>query len=765
MARGRVQVNDLAPPEPIRPYGIQSDTYARPAAPPINNDYERLASALGQFSSAAMGAARRLEANAERARAEAEAQAEADANARFLQWELETSSPDRIAAYENGTAPIGFVKEQLWKTAKANDYGEAFAQTVGDKIARGQVEGWGTEGFNVDTFVMEEARPYVEILQGDQTQLATFAKHFDKVGNHARSEHAKLIGALRVERDETEAQKELRRGFRATVSNPVLKGQVFGGVDEATRVSLQDINRELYAAMGPGTPLNIPYARLDELQLAMLNDEAGDVRYAEAVIAMLHEERTSVDGNNLKLGSFISSTKHGDKAQQIEAKALKTLATAYEDQAKKAVRQNGVIAFNRRDGSYFQFQDATVPNPYDPAKPITVSAETRRKEAADSWLAASRAANGGRANLALELETFAANNVKHPELAATLEGTFKGLGALNGKASDIGPDTVAAVADAYEMYQVASGMGHNYVEETLLDKDTVRFYEGIRYAVEYLGLDAQTAAATVTRLYATPEGRDSPNFSPEVLADIDAKAQSVSKWGFFNDEHNENPTEVKNRIVRLATLFVQLGTAPDKAVERAAERVNEQSLFINGRRTWGLAGLVKDDSEVVTSLMEDFYKAQPADVLKAQGIESASDMRLVQGAQGRFHIVNEYGIPVFGAGKQPLTLTIEDVAARRKTREEIAQKLGAKAALDNQEAVRRAHQSGWVTSPLSRVKQKRQTKDKKPAPKPTPYNAPLEDPQASDPVEALREYLGDLPVEPKPPKPFSGPSPLSRANR
>lgn len=693
MAGGRVVVPDLAPPDKIRPFGVQSDTFAAPAPPPINNDYERLASALGQFSSAAMGAARRLEADAERERKKREGEIEAQANAKFLRWEMETGQPDQIKAYESGTAPISFVKEQLWKTHKAGVYGERFANTVGEKLRRGQVEGFGTEGFNPDSFVMEEARPYLDILGGDQTQLSAFASHFDSVGNLVRGKHAERLGAARIEHDETIALDTMGKAFRNSSNHPLLKDESpFDAVSPFEQLNLQRINRQLYHDMGPGTPLNITYSRLDELQLKMLDDAASDVRYAESVRTMLLDDREDVNGTGLNLGSFMKSAKHSDQAQAIFAKATRTLATAYQDEEKRKVRQFDVATFNRRDGTYFGLSDYTAPNPYDPANAITVDANTRKKEAAAAWKDAFRAANGGQADMPYELEVFAANNVKHPELAATLEGAFKGISSVTARAGDTAPDGIEAAANAYHMYQIASGMGHNYVEQTLLDEPTVKFYEAIRYGVEFMLLDEHTAAATVARLYATPEGRDAPHFSPEVMADIDARAQTTVQWGFFNDENNSNPNEVKGRIVRLATLYTQLGTAPDKAVERAAQRVNEQSVYINGRRTWGLKGLVNSDSKPVTDLLADIYKDQPKAVLETQGIKSPRDIRLVQGAEGQFHLVNKFGEPIIGASKKPLTMLLEDVGARRATIESVTRQLGLKAAEDHRESVRRARE-------------------------------------------------------------------------
>lgn len=53
----RVQITDLPKPEVLRPVQPAGDTYAAPAAAPINKDLERLASSLGQFSSVMSGLA------------------------------------------------------------------------------------------------------------------------------------------------------------------------------------------------------------------------------------------------------------------------------------------------------------------------------------------------------------------------------------------------------------------------------------------------------------------------------------------------------------------------------------------------------------------------------------------------------------------------------------------------------------------------------------------------------------------------------------
>jgi hypothetical protein len=680
MAGGRVVVPDLAPPERIRPYGIQSDTFERPAEPPINNDYERLASALGQFSSAAMGAARRLEADAERQRKEAEAKASADATAKFLRWEMETDDAVELQAYETGTAPVTLVKEHVLKTHKANAYGRAFAKSVGDKIAAGSIPGWGTAGFNVDTFVMEEARPYLDAIDGDPTQLDTFQNHFDQVGGAAREAHGKLLLGKQEEAMDTAALDAMSAAFENSVNSQLLSDSIIG---PSRGDLLQAMNRQLYGELGPGSLVNRSHARLDELQLEMLQRHAKDPRYAQYVMQMLGEERYAIDGSGMKLGSFLSSKKHSGTAGAIFETARQTMAEDYKKQVEASLKIQDAYAFDKGDGSHNMLKDHVEPNIYDEGKPIEVSAERRKKEAAENWLAAYRASNGGLPDYTVEVEKFALNNVKHPDLAGELTGAFRG--AITAQGSGSSPDVLQRAVDAYEKYSVASAMGYNYVEGTLLDQETIRYYEAVRYGVEHMKLTTEAATANALRLWATPEGRDQPHFSPDLMATIDANAASVSKWGFLNDETNANPHEVRGRIMRLAMLYTQMGNTPDNAVTLATERVNEQSLFINGRRTWGLNGLVKGDGEIVTGLLKDIYRDQSSAAMKAAGIESPNDMRLAQGARGQYLIVNENGEPVIGNGGRPLTITREDVRQRRATVDAI-HKAKAKAEFDHSRA-------------------------------------------------------------------------------
>lgn len=653
----RVQVPDLAPPDPIRPAALPSDTYARPAPPPINNDLERLASSLGGFSSALMAAGRRLEANAEAERKKAEAALQERRNADFIEWTLSTENDEQIRAYLAGEAPIDGVTDKLYRKYFGGLLGDHFAKGIQDEIEAGNTE-IGKEHFDPDKFVLESGRQYVSVLQGDEDALAAFSSKFDAVGDEVREGHRKALSAERTEAHKSIAKDLMRQAFQNAVRTG-LEGE-----------TLMDQMRLLYTEMGPrmeNGAFNLNAAEMDELLLNMLEEQAENPEFAEAALAMLAANRRDLADNELRIGSLDQVQRHSDQVRRIRTKAVKALGVEAAEDIRNRVLMEDLHALVRQDGSFNPsgIGDIEIPNPVDPTNPVKITGSDRRKAAVDLYLEQRRAIYG--VDYKAEIATFNASGVKHHEAFTKLEGAYQaGIG------SEMSPEQIGRVIEAAAIYD---DMPHSYVQAHNLDPKAQEFFGMVNFARKYTDLSPSEIATAVGRVMAD-EAAGKPALSSKQRKEITAAAEIAydgwlgTSWG---GKTISNPQDVRAHIEKLALINAKLGN-PEAAIEDAVKRVTESATIVNGRAVIGFRGLLPSDAENIQPFLNNAYKTFDPAYLEVNGIESATDLTVVPFGRDTLYVARASdGVPLVDpkTGAR-VTLSANDIANIRAKRAELS---------------------------------------------------------------------------------------------
>ena len=142
----RVQVRDLAAPDPIQPSPLQSDTFAAPPQPMIDNNMDRLAAALGHFGA---GVSAHLNDPAKK-------QALRDSQlAEWETWKAARTSTEQLDAIRSGKAPY-WADPYVNKVVRGYHGGleaDTLTEQLDTEIKGGAVPKFGTPNFDPEAYV------------------------------------------------------------------------------------------------------------------------------------------------------------------------------------------------------------------------------------------------------------------------------------------------------------------------------------------------------------------------------------------------------------------------------------------------------------------------------------------------------------------------------------------------------------------------------------------------------------------------------------
>jgi hypothetical protein len=672
VAKERVQVRDLAPPERIQPGPLQSDTFAAPAAAPVNDDLERLSSALSHFG-AGVGAYN-----------EGLKKQQNEKNlAEYERFVASHTNPEIVEAFKAGKLPGQL--DPISSGTISKDAGGRVAMLIARQLDEQQqagIPGFGTEKFDAERHVLDQAAPYIEQMQGNAYALSGFNNAFDRVRSSFREAHERDLGDLRIRTMEQGARDHIRAAIVTGIKDAKLDG-----------AGLQEALRPLYSTLGPrqkGGSLDIRYGRMDELVLEEAERLAANPEYAKSVQEMLHAPRKSLDGKS-DLPPLAAVVRHDDKVSQIHRIAIKTLGDAAEDTVKRDLEQRVAKAVLAQDGSIYGLKDLDVVNPEDKSRRITYQAAALKEKGVEIALEAVRQRHGGdpTKSTAEELAVVTRNAVAHPEWIPALKGAYVGLaGSLS---TNVGPDQVSAIIQSGEMYrEIARNAGTNYMSKHL-DRSENAFYElyNVLRSKEG-GLTPEQAAANVARVYSSRLNAQDPNTEAMRRRQIEKAASRdflEKSWATgalsylpFSAMPAENQMEVIKRVTELANSYALTNAwSPERAVKMAAERVAGVAVNVNGNAIFD-PSVEPGDVRHINKIFEvKFFKGETQEdrarikALKDQGVEKPEDLSILPLDNGNFMIKKAGGgevtIPRFKDGKivgeSPLWLSQQHLHMQR----------------------------------------------------------------------------------------------------
>ncbi|MFT4077852.1 hypothetical protein [Rhodomicrobium sp.] len=619
MPNGRIQVRDLAPPDPIEPARLPSDTFEGSKQAPINNDWERLSSALGHFNQNLRAKMAHDEVGQKKLLTEQHL-------GEYETWKAATVSDDQLKAIRAGTHP--YYADPLIATVVHKDVAEKLTTDLaGQMDAELQRDPkFGTPDFNPDQYVMDKAKPVVGMLQSQPGVLAHFGQSLDALRKGVTQKHQAALG-------------ENQNNYIKDIASAKLDLLITYGIEDGLNgQQLSDGMRSVYKEFGPrlkGGTLDLKYNDIDDLLLGVLANKAKDPRQAKQVLEMLGSDRAGVDNQALRIGPLSSIPRHAGNVDNIRIAAMKSLGDADEADIKGAVLASDVEALRRNNGDFSAIDNFSVPNRVDGSRTVSFTAKDRKDAAASSFLQATRAVNGGREDFDKEVDVYAKNNVKHPEWIPRLVAAVGGAGINTGT----GPEAAARIQEAAQKYNDIADREHGwmYLKEHL-PKNVQDFYETYSLLVREGGRTPAEASAEMARIAASDLNDQVPSVTAGKLQAIRDKAASMDySWLPFSGTI-ANKGEMGRRIIKLAEVYVKAdGVDEDTAIQRASERYLKASAYINGRAVVA-PGIAPGDEKYVQPILDKVFKDNEAR-FKELGIPNSSSLSLAPLRNGIFQVV------------------------------------------------------------------------------------------------------------------------------
>lgn len=626
MARERVQVRDLEAPERIQPAPVQSDTYARPAAPPINNDLERLSSALGQFGSTMTALGAKQKKDAEKALKDRQL-------AEYEQWKAATSSDDQLVALRAGKVPISGdpIIHEVFRKDHAILEAQRLTAELDDDFQSGRVNLASQDDGAVDAWVREKAKPYMDRMAGDDRRTIYFGQALDKVRARALAERDRVRGIMQTQAIES-------KGYDTIV------GALKSGIDQgASPQAIMDALRgTVYKEIGPRLKkgsLDLSYGRLDELTMDALEALAKNPQTAGYAVAMLDAQRTGLDPSNPDIGTLRRNKRFDDKVARIETIALKSRGDASEAATKDKIVAAAVQAFGRGDGSFNTIGNIDIPNGADASRRIKMTAKEIQDGAVKAFIGQVRQANGGRFVFEDEMPRLMANGILHPEFKDTFEQVYRGVLNLNLSNPGEAAPQLERIQHYATLYSQMADANPAYARE-MAKGDTGKFFELYRTLTRYAGRRPEEAAQEVAMAFSV---NSLAKADPKTFAgELEKARQTVRNLDFSNWPGKGgvvNRDEAMRILMPLAEGLARVeGVDAKEALNRASVQMAARSAYVNGRVVFH-PGINPGDEDFIQPILDNVFKEHSA-YLKSKGITSGSHLSIQPAAgTGKFVIV------------------------------------------------------------------------------------------------------------------------------
>jgi hypothetical protein len=662
MARGRVQVNDLQAPDRLQVAPVQSDTFAAPPQPVIDNNLENLSKALGFFGNAVQSHLN----DPERKKALKDAQL-----AEWEKWKSARTSTEQLDAIRTGKAP--YWSDPFIGEVVKRDYAGMEATKLSEDLDRdlqeGRVAKFGQPTFDPDAFLVERAKSTVERVGRDPASMAAFGDQLDKLRTNFRAKHQEALGVTQTQAIENVAYTQLDNVVTRAIEDGLDGNSITAGL------------KGIYKDLGPrvkGGSLDIKYGRLDDILLEVMQKRVKDPRYARKVLEMLESERVGVDGQT-PIGSLKTVARHSDKVASIQNVAVKVLADEYEDNTKAQVLQADVTALKNRDGAFSTIMDLNTPNKVDKSRTVKASSTERKDRAVQAFLEETRIKNQGQPNFDEEFDVMLKNGVKHPEWVPFLQSAYVGIANTNVSAGP-GPDQIQRIIQAGQLYGKIADRNYTYISssETGVTRPAQEFYETFNVLTRQMGRTPEQAAIETARVFSSAQNAQDPMVVQGRLRDIEDKAKSLdfSSVPFAGGVNNAG--EMVPRIIDLAKVYSRVeGMDAETAIKAARDRIEQSAVNINGRAILD-PGIQRGDEEWVQGALDDAYKLNPNRFAEL-GMDDAKDMSLAPFGNGKYLVINARGgpppvVPVYDKdGKlisaRPMTISTADIQKRRSAGE------------------------------------------------------------------------------------------------
>ncbi len=609
MAQGRVQVGDLRRDNTLRPAAIQSDTYARPAAIPQDDNTARLAEALSHFSNSIGNLVPVLGATDKKAQSDADERALAMYQQRIGSQTLEQTRQD----IDKGNIPV--FEDKYRNAAVQKIAGGKYAESLGSEVDEMLRTNFDWEGGDPEAYLAQYFSSAMEKNQNrDPNFIAAASGAWDTYKNRIREQQY----TYRVNQSNEDASNAAATYIHDSVGQMIKDGR--------TPEEIPGLIHGAYKDMGTKGSLGLDYKDLDKLVVNEANRLASSD--PDVSIALLTHPRKDVP-------ALASNPEYMDRATQIIANANKAKAKIGE---KKFL--DGVAAEDeQRVAKGIGFDDVVDLN-YTSAEGTdkALTKKSREDDAVRSYLAHDEARakengeTGGLDTTMRQVQTLRRSNLQHPLVEAKLAGM------ANRGAPDLlsNEDAKKDQVGRLELYKNLKAENKN----TLLSyvkKEDADYAEAYYQGQRYLGMSPDEALTFAYKSANLDDGAKARVARERDRIDSAVKLDT----GYIYDSSPVNSEMARSRITDLATRYVSTGVDSEKAITLAKKVFQESSLLYNG--------VIVDvgTSSARASVPDNFQGAVDAQVdnfLKLSKVKNLSkdDISLIQmGDDGRFVLVDK----------------------------------------------------------------------------------------------------------------------------
>lgn len=615
----RIEVRDLAAPDALQPSALQSDTFTGGVQAPIDQNLSQLHDALGLFNKNLRA---RLDYD-EHAHKKALTEAHL---AEYQRIKSSLTNEQQLDMIKSGKLPYedDYFIGAVVKKDKADLLSKHLATQIDNEIRT--APGFGTKDFNDGQYVVDKAKPYVDALAGDPKTMI----HFGENLTHIRSA---------VLQEQQKAQAETNQiAIHDAAFNQIDQFVTKAVADHLTGQQATDQLRQLYQDLGPrpdGT-LGLKPRETDRILLGVLQEKAKDPKQASLAQEMLDAPRVSLDGKNV-IPALSKAWLNADAVRSIRSTANKTLLDDETQQATSRVTSAALQAFKDGNGTFSTLTDISVPSQRVAGQTVTVPSADVSKEVPKLFLQEVRAANGGQPNYPAEIETFARNNVKHPELIPELNAAFGGFATQASKGA-IDENQTQAIIRAGNIWKSVSTKNLAYLETPgYMDQKAQTFYRSFDALRNYYGNDT-VAAAAIAKRYSGAAVYD-PHEANKIKQDVDqsVKSYDFSYWPLRGSVENQG--DLRAYVTNMANEVVMAsGLDPKVVLNEIKQHAYNSAAYVNGRVI--LSPMVNKDHEpFLEAMVKKRYQDNKVD-LAGQNVTSSSGMTLSPYNDGSLLLVN-----------------------------------------------------------------------------------------------------------------------------
>jgi hypothetical protein len=639
----RVQVRDLDPPERLQPSGIQRDTFAQAAPPPIDNNLERLSSALGAFGDS-VNAFHRASVIAERRdKAKKDKERLDGMDAEWNRWLSVTHSDEVLKAIREGRAP--YQADPIFAAVIDNYWGKREAAEVGKKVKSAL-----------------DADPSISLQPGfdpERYVLEHTAKHLED-GRLSRSKHAQKsfqagIAGIKEEvigwHQKNEGQRNQDAASQAAYDRftEKLNAAAGAGYDvKSTNAFLQSVYQEFGPRMRGGS-LDFQYNELDNIKLKVLEDMArnGNEQQARLAASLVNAERPDLLNPGKSLPSLAATARTKDRSQAIAQTAFNRIDEFEKVRETQKYVGLAVQSIRRMDGQTVLFGDKVKVQLPTTGKVVELKGEDIRKEAFRQVMAEEMIREGKPLSIARQAELAAKNGMEAPFASELNQEAAAALAPLSKDPQQRTQQLDRFIAAAGKYDEAANAAGGVDISGQLKG-DAMKVYETYLTLTKKLGWSAQQAAEAVMRTYSETTSDDMTKRDLQRDDAIRSKVNTIdfngwmpggragSSWG----TKLVNGGEISREVYGVALAIARVrGVTEKEAIDQAVENVKKRTTFVNGVAIFGVNGYNPTDVPYIEHVLKDRFKTHPKS-MAAAGVTDPSQLSIAVDRSGAAVVVN-----------------------------------------------------------------------------------------------------------------------------